>query len=65
MPSERTLQEHFSPERELEQAATLARATRKAGVQHVVWSTLEDTRQGSLSDSRLPTLRDKYKVPHF
>ena len=36
--------EHFSPERELKQAAAMARATRAAGVAHVVWSTLEDTR---------------------
>jgi len=58
--------EHFSPERELVQATALARSTRKAGVQHVVWSTLEDTRKWvPLDDSRLPTLRDKYKVPHF
>ncbi len=58
--------EHFSVERELAQAAAMARATRKAGVQHVVWSTLEDTRRWvPLSDGRLPTLQGKYKVPHF
>ncbi len=58
--------EHFSAEREYTQAAALARATRKAGAQHVVWSTLEDTRRTvPLSDSRLPTLQGKYKVPHF
>jgi uncharacterized protein YbjT (DUF2867 family) len=58
--------EHFSAEREGAQAAALARATRKAGVAHVVWSTLEDTRKWvPLEDTRLPTLQGKYKVPHF
>jgi len=58
--------EHSSVERELAQAAALARATRRAGVQHVVWSTLEDTRDDiSLDDDRLPTLQGRYKVPHF
>ena len=57
---------HFSPEKELAQAAAMARATKAAGVQHVVWSTLEDTRERvPLSDSRMPTLMEKYKVPHF
>jgi hypothetical protein len=32
----------------------------------VVWSTLEDTRNDfPVSDTRLPTLHGKYKVPHF
>jgi uncharacterized protein YbjT (DUF2867 family) len=58
--------EHFSPEREGAQAAALARATRKAGAAHVVWSTLEDTRKWiPIDDSRLPTLQGQYKVPHF
>lgn len=58
--------EHFSPERELQQAAALARATRAAGVSHAVWSTLEDTRLSfPLDDPRLRTLHGKYKVPHF
>jgi uncharacterized protein YbjT (DUF2867 family) len=58
--------EHFSAEREGAQATAMARATRKAGAQHVVWSTLEDTRRWvPLSDTRLPTLHGKYKVPHF
>jgi len=35
-------------------------------VQHVIWSTLEDTRKHvPLSDRRMPTLMGKYKVPHF
>ena len=58
--------EHFSTEREGKQAAAMARATRKAGVRHAVWSTLEDTRKKvPLSDPRLSTLQGKYKVPHF
>src|SRR3954447_15742962 len=58
--------EHFSPEKELLQARNQAQAAKNAGVQHVVWSTLEDTRWWvSLSDDRMPTLMGKYKVPHF
>jgi uncharacterized protein YbjT (DUF2867 family) len=58
--------EHFSPERELTQARNMAQAVRNAGVQHVIWSTLEDTRNWvPLSDDRMPTLMGKYKVPHF
>jgi len=58
--------EHFSPERELVQASAIARATKKAGVAHVVWSTLEDTRKDlPLEDPRLPVLGGQYNVPHF
>jgi len=58
--------EHFSGERELAQAGAMARAVKAAGVEHVIWSTLEDTRKWiPLSDPRLPTLQGKYKVPHF
>jgi uncharacterized protein YbjT (DUF2867 family) len=58
--------EHFSPERELVQARNLAQAAKAAGVPHVIWSTLEDTRKWiPLSDNRMPTLMGKYKVPHF
>jgi uncharacterized protein YbjT (DUF2867 family) len=58
--------EHFSAEREYVQATNLARATGRARVAHVVWSTLEDTRTFvPLADTRLPTLQGKYKVPHF
>jgi uncharacterized protein YbjT (DUF2867 family) len=56
----------FSPETELRHAHTMAAAAKSAGVQHVVWSTLEDTRTFiPLSDDRMPTLQGKYKVPHF
>jgi uncharacterized protein YbjT (DUF2867 family) len=58
--------EHVSPERELQQATNLARATKAAGLAHVVWSTLDDTRLDvPLDDPRLKTLHGKYKVPHF
>jgi len=58
--------EHFSPERELTQAKSQAQAAKAAGVQHVIWSTLEDTRKWvPLEDDRMPTLQGKYKVPHF
>jgi uncharacterized protein YbjT (DUF2867 family) len=58
--------EHFSPERELTQARNQAQAAKDAGLQHVIWSTLEDTRKWvPLEDDRMPTLMGKYKVPHF
>jgi uncharacterized protein YbjT (DUF2867 family) len=57
---------HFSPDKELASAAAMAEAAKHAGVQHVIWSTLEDTRRWvPLSDNRMPTLMGKYKVPHF
>jgi uncharacterized protein YbjT (DUF2867 family) len=58
--------EHFSPEKELQQARNLAEAAAAAGVSHVIWSTLEDTRLDvPLDDTRMPTLQGRYKVPHF
>lgn len=58
--------EHFSPERELAQAKNLADAAKAAGLSHVIWSALEDTRKWvPLSDERMPTLMGRYKVPHF
>lgn len=57
---------HFSPERELEQARNMARAAKAAGVEHAIWSTLEDTRRFmALDDPRMPTLMGRYKVPHL
>lgn len=57
---------HFSPEKELAEAKAMAEAAQRAGLQHVIWSSLEDTRKWvPLSDSRMPTLMGKYKVPHF
>jgi uncharacterized protein YbjT (DUF2867 family) len=58
--------DHFSPEKELAQAQSMAKAAKEAGVNHVIWSTLEDTRKKvPLEDDRMPTLQGKYKVPHF
>jgi uncharacterized protein YbjT (DUF2867 family) len=58
--------EHFSAEREVTQARNMAKAAKDAGLQHVIWSTLEDTRKWvPLEDDRMPTLQGKYKVPHF
>ena len=58
--------DHFSPEKEYAQAGHMAEAAKAAGVQHVIWSTLDDTRRlVPLDDDRMPTLQGKYKVPHF
>jgi uncharacterized protein YbjT (DUF2867 family) len=57
---------HFSPEQERAEARAMADAAKQAGLQHVVWSTLEDTRRWMpLDDDRMPTLMGHYKVPHF
>ncbi|MGK2936041.1 MAG: NmrA/HSCARG family protein [Gemmatimonadaceae bacterium] len=57
---------HMSPDTELAEARSMAEAAKGAGLQHVIWSTLEDTRKSvPLSDNRMPTLMGKYKVPHF
>ena len=58
--------DHMSPEKELAEAGSMAEAAKQAGVAHVIWSTLEDTRRFvPLDDDRMPTLMGKYKVPHF
>ena len=58
--------EHFSTERELAQARRWPRPRRRRASNHVIWSTLEDTRKWvPLSDDRMPTLMGRYKVPHF
>src|SRR3954469_6336338 len=58
--------DHFSAEKEIAHAGNMARAAKTAGVTHVVWSTLDDTRNFmALDDPRMPTLHGKYKVPHF
>lgn len=58
--------EHFSPEKELAQARTMAKAAGEAGVRHVVWSTLEDTRDFVAPGSgAMPVLMGRYNVPHF
>jgi uncharacterized protein YbjT (DUF2867 family) len=58
--------EHFSPERELTQATNMAEAAKQARVTHVIWSTLEDTREFFPADgTRMPVLQGRYNVPHF
>lgn len=58
--------DHFSPARETAEAGNMARAAKQAGLKHVIWSTFEDTRDRvPLSDDRMPTLMERYKVPHF
>jgi len=57
---------HFKAEQEIAEATAMAKAAKAAGLQHVIWSSLEDTRKWvPLSDNRMPTLGGKYKVPHF
>jgi uncharacterized protein YbjT (DUF2867 family) len=57
---------HFSPEKEQAEARAMAQAAKHARLKHVIWSTLEDTRQWvPLHDDRMPTLMGQYKVPHF
>lgn len=58
--------DHFSPEKEGQQARNMAIAAKDAGVKHAIWSTFEDSRKSiPLGDNRMPTLQGKYKVPHF
>ncbi|MEZ5365481.1 MAG: NmrA/HSCARG family protein [Bryobacterales bacterium] len=58
--------EHFSPQKETTQAGNLARAAKVSGVQHAIWSTLEDTRKKvPLESDQMPTLMEHYKVPHL
>jgi uncharacterized protein YbjT (DUF2867 family) len=58
--------EHLSPEKELSQASALASAAKSANLNHIIWSTLEDTRKWiPLESDQMPTLLEKYKVPHF
>ncbi|MBC7846192.1 MAG: NmrA/HSCARG family protein [Flavobacterium sp.] len=58
--------EHFSVEKEQQEVANFIKAAKEAHLKHVIWSTLEDTRNWmALDDNRMPTLQGKYKVPHF
>lgn len=57
---------HFSPEKENAEVKIMAEAAKANGLKHVVWSTLEDVRKFvPLNDDSMPTLNEKYKVPHF
>ena len=59
--------DHFFFFLEMAQAQSIAKAAKDAGVKHIIWSTLEDTRKFiPLTDNRMPTLGNgKYKVPHY
>jgi uncharacterized protein YbjT (DUF2867 family) len=58
--------EHFSGEKEIAQAKNIAEAAKAAGVKHIIWSTLEDTRKlMAADDTRMPMLQGKFRVPHF
>ncbi len=57
---------HFSPDKELAQARSMANAAKAAELEHVIWSTLEDTRRWiPIEDDRMPILMERYNVPHF
>jgi uncharacterized protein YbjT (DUF2867 family) len=57
---------HFSAEKEKAEAAIFVEAAKQADLKHIIWSTLEDTREYvPLNDQRMPTLQGQYKVPHF
>ncbi len=56
--------EHFSADKEIAQARNQANAAKATAVHHAIWSSLEDTRR-FVTDDRMPTLQEKYKVPHF
>jgi uncharacterized protein YbjT (DUF2867 family) len=58
--------EHFSGDKEIAQAANMARAAKSAELKHVIWSTFEDSRRWiPLTDDRMPTLQGRFKVAHF
>jgi uncharacterized protein YbjT (DUF2867 family) len=58
--------DHGSAARETAQARTMAQAAVAAGVRHVLWSTLEDTRDVIPADGRrMPVLQGEYNVPRF
>lgn len=58
--------DHFSAEKEIAEARSMASAAKAAGLRHAIWSTLEDVRTYvPLSDPSMPNLHGKYKVPHF
>jgi uncharacterized protein YbjT (DUF2867 family) len=58
--------EHRSPARELAEVENLIGAAQAAGLRHVLWSTLEDTREViAADDHRMPLIGDGYRVPHF
>ncbi|MFD2892731.1 NmrA/HSCARG family protein [Flavobacterium chuncheonense] len=58
--------EHYSAEKEYQEVINFIEAVKDQNVKHIIWSTLEDTRNWvPLDDDSIPTLQGKYKVPHF
>lgn len=60
--------EHFSVDKEKQQAKSIADAAKAAGVHHIIWSTLEGTGEffDSLPEEERPNkLEGGYYVPHF
>jgi uncharacterized protein YbjT (DUF2867 family) len=58
--------EHADPARELRQAQNLAEAAAVERTAHVIWSTLEDTRDFvAPGTGAMPLLDGRYNVPHF
>lgn len=58
--------DHFSVEKETQEVLNFIDASKESSLKHIIWSTLEDTRNWiPLDDNRMPTLQGKYKVPHF
>lgn len=56
----------MSAAHEIAQAASGARAAKATGIEHLIWSTLEDTRAHlPLNDPSMPVFDGKYSVPHF
>ena len=53
------------PEIEQGHAETMAEAVARAGVAHVIWSTLEDTRRLIAPGTRMPVLEGRFNVPHY
>lgn len=58
--------EVVSTEIEKQQAKNIADACYTSGIEHVIWSTLEDTRDYIPEDyAAMPMLEDVYRVPHL
>jgi len=58
--------DHFSPLKEQQQARMMARCAKATGLKHVIWSTLEDSRDFiPAGDDRMPMLQGRYRVPHY
>jgi uncharacterized protein YbjT (DUF2867 family) len=58
------VRERSATSMETKQAKHPAQAAKDAGVRHVIWSTLADTRQYFHAGDGTPTIEGTYKVPH-